>query len=170
MLAALCRGLGVISNAIIICFQWVYVWIKTFSSANKELTEWALLFCTVIYKHTSTQEFTELCYSNEAMSDVAEVCVSLQLIGYFSFWVNVTLCTPRLHLFNQNTVNIVKCYYHLKKNVLYFNIFWNVIYSCDAKLNFQHHYSTVFSVTWSLRNHHNVLICCSRNIYFCYQS
>ncbi len=27
--------------------------------------------------------------------------------------------------------------------LLYFNIFLNVIYSCDAKLNFQHHYSSL---------------------------
>ncbi len=24
----------------------------------------------------------------------------------------------------------------------------------------------VFSVTWSFRNHYNMLICCSRNIYY----
>ncbi len=71
-----------------------------FKSANKELVEWALLFCTVIDKHTSTQLFTELCYSNEAVSDVAGVCVSLQLSGYFSFSFNVFLCSPRLHLFD----------------------------------------------------------------------
>ncbi len=28
-------------------------------------------------------------------------------------------------------------------NIFYFNIFWNVIYSHDAKLNFQHHYSSL---------------------------
>ncbi len=42
---------------------------------------------------------------------------------------------------------------------IYFN---NVINSCDAKLNFQHHYSSL--VKWSFRNHSNMLICCSRNM------
>ncbi len=27
----------------------------------------------------------------------------------------------------------------------------------------------VFSVTWSFRNHSNMLICCSKNIFYCYQ-
>ncbi len=34
----------------------------------------------------------------------------------------------------------------------------NVIYSCECS-------APVFSVTWSFRNHFNMLICCSRNIY-----
>ncbi len=43
---------------------------------------------------------------------------------------------------------------------LYYNIFLHLIYSCHAKLNFQHHYFTGMSVTWSFRNNS----CCSRNI------
>jgi len=35
-----------------------------------------------------------------------------------------------------------------------------------AKLNVQH---AVFSVTWSFRNHSNMMICCSRNISYYYQ-
>jgi len=35
-----------------------------------------------------------------------------------------------------------------------------------GKLNFQHHYS---SVTWSFRNHCNVIFYCSRNISYYYQ-
>jgi len=33
------------------------------------------------------------------------------------------------------------------------------------KLNFQHHY---FSVTWSFRNHSNMMTCWSRSIFCCY--
>jgi len=41
---------------------------------------------------------------------------------------------------------------------------------CDANhcVNFQHHYITVFSVTWSFSNLFNLLICCSRNILYYY--
>ncbi len=38
--------------------------------------------------------------------------------------------------------NIVKYVYYLKK-LFYFNIFSNAIYSCDVKLNFLHHYSSL---------------------------
>ncbi len=42
------------------------------------------------------------------------------------------------------------------KTGFYLNIFQNVIYSCDAKLNFQHHYSSlqshdpseIFLISW----------------------
>ncbi len=50
--------------------------------------------------------------------------------------------------------------------------FWlwviNVIYFCDAQLNFQHHYSSL-QCHMIFRNHSNVLICCSRNISDYYQ-
>ncbi len=46
---------------------------------------------------------------------------------------------------------------------IYSNIFSNVIYCCDAKLNFSI-ITPVFSVTWSFRNHSYILIWCSRNI------
>ncbi len=42
--------------------------------------------------------------------------------------------------------------------VFYLNIFKNVIYFCDAKLNFQRHYSSL-QCLWSLRNHCNMLYC-----------
>ncbi len=42
------------------------------------------------------------------------------------------------------------------------NIFENVIYSCDAKLNFQHHYSLQSSVSHDPSE--IILICCSRHI------
>jgi len=38
-------------------------------------------------------------------------------------------------------------------------LFINAIYSCDAKLNFQHYYSNL-SLTLSFRNHSNMLNCC----------
>ncbi len=41
-------------------------------------------------------------------------------------------------------------------------------YSCSAKLHFQK--SLWYSVTWSFRNHCNMLICCLRNIsYYCWK-
>ncbi len=41
----------------------------------------------------------------------------------------------------------------------------NVIYSCDQSWHFSI-ITRVFSVTWSFRNHSNMLICCLRNIYY----
>ncbi len=41
-----------------------------------------------------------------------------------------------------------------------FNLFWNVIYSGDAKLNLQHHYCGKSEI---------ILICCSINISYYYQ-
>ncbi len=43
--------------------------------------------------------------------------------------------------------------------VFYFNIFLNVIYSCDGKAEFSAVITPVFSVTWSFRYHSNMLIC-----------
>jgi len=93
----------------------------------------------------------------------------LQITGVRSFYIfeRSNFCSPRRHLFDQR-------YSILQNTVLLWNMItvWNkcflceyilnVFYSCHAKLNFQHHYS---SVTWSFRNHSNMPICCSRNIY-----
>ncbi len=40
--------------------------------------------------------------------------------------------------------------------------FKSVIYSCDGKAEFSAVVTPIFSVTWSFRNHSNMLICCSR--------
>ncbi len=61
-------------------------------------------------------------------------------------------CSQRLHLFDKKYSK--NC--HFKYLFFDLNIFWNVIYSWDAKLHFQHHCSR-FNVTWSFRN----LICWS---------
>jgi len=45
--------------------------------------------------------------------------------------------------------------------VFYVNIFQNVIYPCDQSWII----TPVFSVTWPFRNHSNMMIWCSRNIY-----
>ncbi len=52
----------------------------------------------------------------------------------------------------------------LKINVFNFNIILNVICSCDGTAEFSAATSHFFSVTWSSRNHSNLLIWCSRNI------
>ncbi len=76
------------------------------------------------------------------------------------------LCSPRLHLFKwkcSKGSNILKCYYN-SKYLFSIWIFKTLSYSCDAKLNFQHDY--LFSVTWSFRNHSNMLLWCWINIFF----
>ncbi len=66
----------------------------------------------------------------------------------------------RLHSFDKNKIksNIAKYYYNLKQCfsilILYF------------KMWFIHVNFPVFSVTWSFRNHSNMLILCSRNVYY----
>ncbi len=75
-------------------------------------------------------------------------------------------CSPRLHLFKwkcSKGSNILKCYYN-SKYLFSIWIFKTLSYSCDAKLNFQHDY--LFSVTWSFRNHSNMLLWCWINIFF----
>jgi len=57
----------------------------------------------------------------------------------------------------QKYSKIVK--YSFEKTVFHFIIVINAIYSCDAKLNFQHYYSNL-SLTLSFRNHSNMLNCC----------
>ncbi len=56
------------------------------------------------------------------------------------------LCSPRLHLFDQK-YNKKQLYceilLHFKITVFYLNLLLNVIYSCDVKLYFQHHYSSL---------------------------
>ncbi len=55
-------------------------------------------------------------------------------------------------------------YYNLK-TVSILIYFENVIYFSDGKAEFSAAFTLFFSVTWSFRNHFNMLIWCSRNIY-----
>ncbi len=58
-------------------------------------------------------------------------------------------------LYNKNS-NVVKLL-QFKITVFYVIIFWNVIYSCDQSWVFSI-ITSVFSVTWSFRNHSNMLV------------
>ncbi len=58
----------------------------------------------------------------------------------------------------------------VKSFIVYcYNIKWifEYILKCNLFLNFL--WCKVFSVTWSFRNHSNMVICCSRNISYYYQ-
>ncbi len=67
------------------------------------------------------------------------------------FFVERSLfCSPRLHLFDQNTVKTVI--------LLLFKI---TAFFCDAQLYFQHHYCSL-QCHMIFRNHNIMLICCSR--------
>ncbi len=50
------------------------------------------------------------------------------------------LCPLRQHLFDKKYSEILL---QFKITVFYLNIFQNVIYSCDCKLDFQHHYCSL---------------------------
>ncbi len=83
-----------------------------------------------------------------------------------SNWPNTTAVRPS-QLFIMltkakcsNNSNIVKYYYNLKETVFYLNILKKVIYSSDQSWIFSI-ITPVFSVTWSFRNHSNMLIWCS---------
>ncbi len=66
---------------------------------------------------------------------------------------------------NLDQINQKKnCYWIVYVN----NILYNLIYSCDQSWIFSI-MTPVFSVTWSFRNHYNMMICCSKNTYYYYQ-
>ncbi len=71
-------------------------------------------------------------------------------------------CTCFIHVFSH--------VFPRKKHRLIFGQYsiLKCIYFCDAALYFQHHYCSL-QCHMIFRNHSNILICCSRNIYDYYQ-
>ncbi len=58
---------------------------------------------------------------------------------------------------------------HIVCEILHFKITFCIqFYSCDGEAELSEAITPVFSVTWSSKNHSNMPICCSGNIY-CYQ-
>jgi len=57
---------------------------------------------------------------------------------------------------------IIVKYYTTSNNFFLFYFFLNVISSHDDKAEFSAAITAVFRVTWSFRNHYNILIWCSR--------
>ncbi len=99
---------------------------------------------------------------------VPTTCVHyrLQFSARYLMLLKDSLCCLRLHLFNQKhrkNSNIVKYYYNFKKVFsiwIHFKMwFIPVMQSWIFCI-----ITPVFSVTWSCRNHCNMLIYCSRNI------
>jgi len=91
---------------------------------------------------------------------------TVQVWCQFNVFKRSLLSSPRLHLFDQKyskNSNIVKYYYHLKELFSICKYFSKCNLFLWSNLNFQHH--SVFSVTWSFRNHSNMMIWC-----FCYIS
>ncbi len=86
----------------------------------------------------------------------------------FFFFERILFCSPMLHLFEQKYSKNCEILLQFKITFFYFNILWNVIYSCDQSWIVSI-ITPVCSVTWSFRNHSNMLICCSRNITSHYQ-
>ncbi len=97
-----------------------------------------------------------------------KIIITLKGLGTLRFfYVFKRRFSPSLHLCDQKyskNSNIVKYYYNLKELFsISIYIFLNVIYSCDVKLYFQHHFFS-FQCHMIFRNHSNMMICCSRNI------
>ncbi len=105
---------------------------------------------------TMTQIFIRFTYK------YTQLCKSLGFIRFLMFLKEVSSAHQGRIYWIKNAVNC-EILLQFKIKVFYCNIFLNTIYSCDAQLNFQHHYS---SVTWSFRNHSNMLIWCSWNMYY----
>jgi len=61
-----------------------------------------------------------------------------RLLLFFFFFERILKLSPRLHLIDQNTVKsyIFLIFFSFKITVFILGIILNVIYSCDAKLNF----------------------------------
>ncbi len=74
---------------------------------------------------------------------------SLGSVRFLNVFERSIFSSPTLPLFDKNTIK-------------------SVIYFCDQSWIFSI-ITPVFSVTWSFRNHSNMLICCSRNISDYYQ-
>ncbi len=84
----------------------------------------------------------------------------LGLVRFFIFLKSLML--TMVSLFDKNTVNTVILWNIITiwNNCFLFEYFLNVIYSCDGKAEL----SSCELVTWSFRNHYNMLIWWSRNI------
>jgi len=79
----------------------------------------------------------------------------------FCFVFEEVSCSPRLHLFDTVITVIL---WNNKHNFLYFKMsFINMMAKLISII------TPVSSVTWSFRNHYDMLICCSRNITCYYQ-
>ncbi len=87
------------------------------------------------------------------------ICTEKEMKLSMAIYIHTTVQKKYTRL-DQNTVKS-KILLLFKIAVFYLITLIFFIYSCDAQLNFQHHYS---SLTWFFRNRYNTLICCSRNI------
>ncbi len=68
---------------------------------------------------------------------------------FLYFWKKSLMLS---NLFKQNTVKLTLW------NITFYNLFENVIYSCDGKAEA---ITPIFNATWSFRTHSNMVICCS---------
>ncbi len=85
--------------------------------------------------------------------------------------VNVNILANAAFIWSKNCINsnAVKYQYDLIMQLFYILIYLKYI-SCESKAEFSAAIISEFSITWFFGNHYNMLTCCSRNIYFYYQS
>ncbi len=107
-------------------------------------------------------------YSPSAVWGHFSIWTAVHLIIVCSFLKDISYAHQGCIYLIENTVKQFNCEILLqfKISVFYFNIFENIIYSCVGKAEFSAAITSAFSVTWSFRNPSNMLICCSRNIYY----
>ncbi len=89
----------------------------------------------------------------------------LGLVSFSFLFLKCLMSNKAALLLSSLLYNIVKYYYHFKYFFIIWKWFINVIYTCDVKLNFQHHYSS-FQCHLIFRNHYNMLTCYSRNTFY----
>ncbi len=81
---------------------------------------------------------------------------------HFCCWLIIAGCQKKVYQIS--TPYIVRFFFPFIYSFI--KIFKNVIYSYDGKAEFLAAIIPIVSVIWSFRNHSNMPICCSRNIFY----
>ncbi len=110
--------------------------------------DWALQTKTHTYTHTHTHR------TRKQMGKL-DHSVTVSLLTYVSNYKCLVFVYQDYLI--KNTVKTAILWTIITICVFYFNILWNVIHSCDQNWIFSI-IPPVFSVTWSFRNHSNMLI------------
>jgi len=118
----------------------------------------------------SLQYFVSICSSAEHFQKPStfpsSTCIDLLRVMHVCYIVQQQLaCSQSIH--QDQTFRNYHIYYHVKHSQSCH--YRNVIYYSDVKADFLADITPVFSVTWSFRNHSDILIFCSRNISYYYQ-
>jgi len=108
----------------------------------------ALPYFTIKLLHNSKHSFKTVIHDRREL--VLSFCKTLTHI-ISCFWKKSLMHPKAAFLCSKNTVKIAIMWniFTIQMNYYLNVLFQNVIYSCDAKLNFQHHYSSlIILICW----------------------